>query len=122
MIQNHTKALRGVGKGGQTFDDVIEALCVCHVVLVFQEVDGFIMVQVAVGLLFFQLMSLLANSWMAITIYSAMSFNFASIVYRFTKIRIIPWMANVFILFLFGRIKRVKCDVLNEIISVYLQI
>lgn len=24
--------------------------------------------------------------------------------------------------FLFGRIKRVKCDVLNEIISVYLQI
>lgn len=59
-------------------------LCVCHVVLVFQEVDGFIMVQVAVGLLFFQLMSL-GKSWMAITIYSAMSFNFASIVYRFYK-------------------------------------
>ena len=47
-----------LAKGGQTFDDVIEALCVCHVVLVFQEVDGFIMLQVAVGLLFFQLMSL----------------------------------------------------------------
>ena len=47
-----------LAKGGQTFDDIIEALCVCHVVLAFQEVDGFIMVQVAVGLLFFQLMSL----------------------------------------------------------------
>ena len=78
-----------LAKGGQTFDDVIEALCVCHVVLVFQEVDGFIMVQVAVGLLFFQLMSL------------GKFVDGDNDIFGHVFQLCIPWMANVFILFLF---------------------